>query len=300
MPSITRTLFIDGAWAAAAGDSTFDATNPATGETIGAVSAGDRSDATRAIDAAAHAAPSWGRTSPFERAAALERIAAIVNERRDELARALTRDQGKPLHAEAYGEVDELALYFRMAAADATRIEGMLPPSVDPQKRVLIYRVPKGVVGVITPWNWPYTMPAELIAPALAAGNAVVWNPARLTSHCSVVLAGCIAEAGLPVGVFNLVTGPGDEVGDEIAGDPRVAAIGFVGSTRTGARIAQRGAGKELLLEMGADLVRRLYDVATTVVPRVRYRSEDLTEGRLTVPRRRPQHGVRRVQRGGR
>lgn len=253
MPSITRTLFIDGAWAAAAGDSTFDATNPATGETIGAVSAGDRSDATRAIDAAAHAAPSWGRTSPFERAAALERIAAIVNERRDELARALTRDQGKPLHTEAYGEVDELALYFRMAAADATRIEGMLPPSVDPQKRVLIYRVPKGVVGVITPWNWPYTMPAELIAPALAAGNAVVWNPARLTSHCSVVLAGCIAEAGLPVGVFNLVTGPGDEVGDEIAGDPRVAAIGFVGSTRTGARIAQRGAGKELLLEMGGN-----------------------------------------------
>src|SRR5205823_1777535 len=130
---------------------------------------------------------------------------------------------------------------------DATRIEGLLPPSVDPQKRVLVYRVPKGVVGVITPWNWPYTMPAELIAPALAAGNAVVWNPARLTSLCSVALAECIAEAGLPAGVFNLVTGPGDEVGDEIGGDPRVAAVGFIGSTRTGHRIAQRAAGKELL-----------------------------------------------------
>src|SRR5207245_2823077 len=123
---------------------------------IGALAAGGRGDATLAIEAASRVAAAWGRTSPFERAAALERIAATIERRRDELARALTEDQGKPLHAEAYGEVDELILYFRMAAADATRIEGLLPPSVDPQKRVLVYRVPKGVVGVITPWNWPY------------------------------------------------------------------------------------------------------------------------------------------------
>jgi acyl-CoA reductase-like NAD-dependent aldehyde dehydrogenase len=251
--SAAHTLFIGGSWEPAAGGSSFVSTNPATGRPIGAISEGGRADASRAIAAAARAAASWGRTSPFERAAILERIAATIESRRDALARALTEDQGKPLHAEAYGEVEELILYFRMAAADATRIEGMLPPSVDPQKRVLIYRVPKGVVGVITPWNWPYTMPAELIAPALAAGNAVVWNPARLTSQCSVALGQCIAEAGLPDGVFNLVTGPGDEVGDEIAGDPRVAAVGFVGSTRTGARIAQRAAGKELLLEMGGN-----------------------------------------------
>jgi succinate-semialdehyde dehydrogenase/glutarate-semialdehyde dehydrogenase len=252
-PGAAHTLYIGGSWGPAAGGSSFESTNPATGSSIGAISEGGRVDASRAIESAAGAAPAWGRTSPFERAAILERIAATIESRRDVLARALTEDQGKPLHAEAYGEVDELVLYFRMAAADATRIEGMLPPSVDPQKRVLIYRVPKGVVGVITPWNWPYTMPAELIAPALAAGNAVVWNPARLTSRCSVALAECIAEAGLPLGVFNLVTGPGDEVGDEIAGDARVAAIGFVGSTTTGARIAQRAAGKELLLEMGGN-----------------------------------------------
>jgi acyl-CoA reductase-like NAD-dependent aldehyde dehydrogenase len=247
------TLYLDGRWRNAATGETFEAVSPATGARIGSLSMGGREDARRAVNAAAQAAPAWGRTSPFERAAALERIAQSIEGRKDDLARILTMDQGKPLHAEAYGEVEELVVYFRMAAADATRIEGMLPPSVDPAKRVLIYRVPKGVVGVITPWNWPYTMPAELIAPALAAGNAVVWNPARFTSFCAVALADAIAAADLPNGVFNLVTGAGDEVGDEIAGDPRVGAVGFVGSTKTGARIGQRAAGKELLLEMGGN-----------------------------------------------
>ena len=247
------TVYLDGRWRNAASGETFEATSPATGARIGTLSMGGREDARRAIDAAAKAAPAWGRTSPFERAAALERIAQAIEARKDDLARTLTMDQGKPLLAEAYGEVEELVLYFRMAAADATRIEGLLPPSVDPQKRVLVYRVPKGVVGVITPWNWPYTMPAELIAPALAAGNAVVWNPARFTSFCAVALADAITAADLPPGVFNMVTGAGDEVGDEIAGDVRVAAIGFVGSTKTGAKIAQRAAGKELLLEMGGN-----------------------------------------------
>ena len=248
------TLFIDGRWLEAAAGATFEATNPAT-------SAVDR--------AAREGRP--GRRGPGDpgRREGRRRLGADVAIRAGEGARPdratpssavatssrarLTEDQGKPLHAEAYGEVEELVLYFRMAAADATRIEGLIPPSVDPAKRVLIYRVPKGVVGVITPWNWPYTMPAELIAPALAAGNTVVWNPARFTSWCSVALAEAIIEADLPPGVFNLVTGPGDEVGDELAADPRVAAIGFVGSTRTGQRIAVRAAGKEQLLEMGGN-----------------------------------------------
>jgi acyl-CoA reductase-like NAD-dependent aldehyde dehydrogenase len=128
-----------------------------------------------------------------------------------------------------------------------------MPPSIDADKRVLVYRVPRGVVGVITPWNWPYTMPAEVVAPALAAGNAVVWVPAPTTSVCAVKLAECIADADLPSGVFNMVTGPGPVVGDEVAANPGTSAVGFIGSIATGHRVAERAAGKELLLEMGGN-----------------------------------------------
>jgi succinate-semialdehyde dehydrogenase/glutarate-semialdehyde dehydrogenase len=246
-------MFIDGAWTAAASGETFEATSPSTGQLIGTLPKGGREDTRRAIQAAHAAQPAWGARSPFDRAAILERVAGILEARADELATALTLDQGKPLQAEAYGEVEELIVYFRMAAADAVRLDGIMPPSVDPQKRVLVYRMPLGVVGVITPWNWPYTMPAEIIAPALAVGNAVVWSPATSTSVCATVLAACIAEADLPRGVFNLVTGPGSVVGDELAGHPDVAAVGFIGSSATGRKIEERALGKELLLEMGGN-----------------------------------------------
>jgi succinate-semialdehyde dehydrogenase/glutarate-semialdehyde dehydrogenase len=180
-------------------------------------------------------------------------MAEIVRERRDDLARTLSLDQGKPLRAEAHDEVEELIAYFEMASADATRMEGLIPPSMDAGKRVLVYRVPRGVVGVISPWNWPYTMPGELLAPALAYGNAVVWVPAPSTSVCAVKLAECIEDAGLPPGVFNMVTGPGPVVGDEIASNPGTHAVGFIGSIATGHRVAERAAGKELLLEMGGN-----------------------------------------------
>jgi succinate-semialdehyde dehydrogenase/glutarate-semialdehyde dehydrogenase len=183
----------------------------------------------------------------------MERVAGLVEERRDDLALALTLDQGKPLHAEAYDEVDELVAYWRMAAADATRISGAMPPSVDAAKRILQYRVPRGVVGVITPWNWPYTMPAEVIAPALAAGNAVVWVPAPTTSVCAVKLAECIVDAELPAGVFSMVLGPGPVVGDEVAASAGTHAIAFIGSVATGLHVAARAAGKATLLELGGN-----------------------------------------------
>ena len=183
----------------------------------------------------------------------MERVAELIEERRDDLARTLTLDQGKPLHAESYGEVEELVVYWKMAAADATRLAGSMPPSVDAGKRVLAYRVPRGVVGVISPWNWPYTMPAELIAPALAAGNTVVWTPASSTSICSVKLAECIVDAELPAGVFSMVTGPGAVVGDEVAANPGTHAIGFIGSVTTGQQVARSAAGKASLLELGGN-----------------------------------------------
>jgi acyl-CoA reductase-like NAD-dependent aldehyde dehydrogenase len=246
-------MFVDGKWAESEDGSVFEAHSPSTGEVIGTVPQGTREDARRAIAAAGDAWRDWAARSAFDRAAALRRVAEVVGERREDLARTLTLDQGKPLRAEAHDEVDELVTYFDMAAADATRLEGLMPPSVDPEKRVLVYRVPRGVVGVITPWNWPYTMPAEILAPALAAGNAVVWVPAPTTSSCAVRLAECIVEADLPAGVFNMVTGPGPVVGDEVAAHPGTHAVGFIGSLATGHRVAQRAAGKELLLEMGGN-----------------------------------------------
>jgi acyl-CoA reductase-like NAD-dependent aldehyde dehydrogenase len=246
-------MVIGGTWAESESGARFEATSPATGESLGTVPEGTREDARRAIAAANAARRDWASRSAFERAAAMERVADLIEERRDELARVLTLDQGKPLHAEAYGEVEELVVYWRMAAADATRLHGSMPPSVDAAKRVLAYRVPRGVVGVITPWNWPYTMPAELIAPALAAGNTVVWTPASSTSVCSVKLAECIVDAELPAGVFSMVTGPGSVVGDEIASSQGTQAIGFIGSVATGLKVAASAAGKMTLLELGGN-----------------------------------------------
>ena len=246
-------MVIGGAWAESESRQRFEATSPATGDLLGTVPEGTREDARRAIAAANAARRDWAARSAFERAAAMERVADLIEERRDDLARTLTLDQGKPLHAESYGEVEELVVYWRMAAADATRVAGSMPPSVDAAKRILAYRVPRGVVGVITPWNWPYTMPAELIAPALAAGNAVVWTPASSTSICAVKLAECIVDAELPTGVFSMVTGPGAVVGDEVASSPGTQAVGFIGSIATGLKVAAGAAGKTTVLELGGN-----------------------------------------------
>jgi acyl-CoA reductase-like NAD-dependent aldehyde dehydrogenase len=223
-------MFIGGGWAAAASGATSMAMSPATGESLGPVPEGGREDARRALDAAAVAFPSWSGATPFDRARLLHRIGEVCARRRDELARTLTLDQGKPLRAEAYEEVDELIAFWHLAAEDAVRLEGVIPPSSFADKRVLVMRRARGPIGVITPWNWPYTMPAELIAPALACGNTVVWTPAPSTAVCSALLVECVAEADLPAGVFNFVTGPGPVVGDEIA-----------------------AAGKAQLLEMGGN-----------------------------------------------
>ena len=245
-------MLIDGVWTAALSGETFTATSPATGAGIGTVPNGGRDDARFAIAAANRAADGWSRTTAFARAEAMHRVADAVERRHEGLVHTLTLDQGKPV-GEARDEVAELVLYWRNAAEDGKRLEGRLPNSMSPGKRVLLVRRPRGVIGVITPWNWPYTMPAELIAPALACGNTIVWTPAPSTAVAAVALAGCVAEADLPAGVFNLVTGPGATVGDEIARNPGTHGVGFIGSTATGRLVAEAAAGKAALLELGGN-----------------------------------------------
>jgi acyl-CoA reductase-like NAD-dependent aldehyde dehydrogenase len=245
-------LQVGGGWRKGGGGVT-TAVSPSSGETFATLAVADRADVDDAVTAAAAAGPGWAGRSAFERAAWCESVAAAITGRREELARALTQDQGKPLVAEAYDEVDELAGYFRMAGEDARRLDGALPPSADAGRRVLTTRVPLGVVAVISPWNWPYTMGAELFAPALAAGNAVVWVPAPTTSACCMLLAEVIAGTDPPAGIFSVLPGPGPVVGDQVAGHPGVNAVGFIGSAATGGLVASRAAGKTQLLELGGN-----------------------------------------------
>jgi acyl-CoA reductase-like NAD-dependent aldehyde dehydrogenase len=245
-------LYRDGGWHPG-GAGRAPATSPSSGETFASVAVGNVGDVDVAVAAASAAWPAWAGASAFDRAVCCERIVAGIRQRRDELARVLTLDQGKPLAAEAYDEVDELAAYFAMAGEDAKRLQGSLPASVSASRRILAAQVPLGVVAVISPWNWPYTMGAELIAPAMAAGNVIVWVPAPTTTACCAALAKVVADSGLPAGVFNFVPGPGAVVGDALAGHRAVAGVGFVGSVETGASVAARAAGKTQLLELGGN-----------------------------------------------
>jgi len=245
-------LYIGGAWRPGGGGQV-PAVSPSSGEHFASVAAGDPGDVDAAVAAAQAAWPAWAALSAFDRAQWCMAVAAAIGRNREDLARALTQDQGKPLVAEAYDEVSELAAYFTMAAEDGTRLAGEIPPSVSADRKVLSTRVPLGVVGVISPWNWPYTMGAEVFAPALAAGNAVVWVPAPTTTACCALLTEIIAAVDAPAGVFNFVPGPGPVVGDALAGHPGVAAVGFVGSVATGRSVATRAAGKTQLLELGGN-----------------------------------------------
>ena len=245
-------LYVGGSWRSGGGGTAY-AVSPSTGEVFATVAVADRADVDAAVVAGAAAFGEWAATSAFDRAAACERIVAGIGSRREELASALTQDQGKPLVAEAYDEVDELAVYFTMAGEDAKRMAGTLPASTSADRRVLTTRVPLGVIGVVSPWNWPYTMGAEIFAPALAAGNTVVWVPAPTTTACCALLAEILAGAGLPSGLFNFVSGPGPVVGDAVVGHPLVAGVGFVGSVETGGKVAARAAGKTQLLELGGN-----------------------------------------------
>lgn len=242
--------FIDGRWVATA--ERMPAINPATGERLAWLPKSTRSDARAAIAAAGAAQPGWAAVPTFQRAERCTAIAAGIDAQRDRIARVLSQEQGKPL-AQATGEVAKAADGFRLAAELVRQLGGQTLPAEDPSKLVMTIRQPRGVYAVITPWNYPVNIPVEYLAPGIATGNAIVWVPAPSTSLVAVELMRVIEEAGLPAGVVNLVIGEGPTVGDEIVAHPDVDGIGFTGSAATGRRIAERGAGKPMLLELGGN-----------------------------------------------
>ncbi len=242
--------FIGGVWVPET--DRMSAINPATGETLGSLPRSRRATAELAVKAARSAQAGWAARSVWERAAMCVAIAAEIDRRRSDIARVVSQEQGKPL-AEATGEVRKAADGFRLAAELVKNMRGEVIPAEDPHKLVLTTRQPRGVYAIVTPWNFPVNIPVEYLAPGIATGNSIVWVPAPSTSICAVALMQAIEAAGLPPGVVNLVMGDGATVGDEIVAHPDTNGIGFTGSAATGKRIAERGAGKPMLLELGGN-----------------------------------------------
>lgn len=243
-------LYIGGRWHRAA--ETRPIINPATGEVIAAVAEGASSEAALALDAAAAAQRAWRALSSLDRAQYLLRIAQLVQDRAEHLAAIVTLEQGKTI-AEARGEVGATAEFFRYYAEFARRIEGEVLPSDAPDEHVLILRVPYGVSVGILPWNYPSVVCARKAAPALIAGNTVVLKPHELTPLSALALAEICHDAGLPPGVFNVVTGAGEVVGDALVRDPRTDLITMTGSVEVGRRILSAAAATitPVSLELG-------------------------------------------------
>jgi len=227
--------------------------NPSdTNDVVGYYARATLDDARQAIAAAKAAAPRWARSGPLERHAVLAKASREILERREELGALLSREEGKTL-SEGIGEVTRAGQIFDFFAGEALRLSGENIPSIRPDIGVEITREPIGVVGVITPWNFPIAIPAWKIAPALCYGNAVVFKPADLTPGCAWAIAHILHHSGLPKGVFNLVMGRGSVVGQALLDSPDVRALTFTGSVPTGRRIAEGSVRlmRKFQLEMG-------------------------------------------------
>lgn len=244
--------YIDGKWVPAASGKIFKSYNPATGELIGAVPESDQSDVARAVEAADGAFEKWRKTPAPQRAEILHRASDILRGRKQQMGELLTREMGKVL-PEALGDVQEAIDMAFYMAGEGRRLDGLLVPSELPNKWAMAVRDPIGVVGVITPWNFPIAIPSWKIYPALVCGNTVVFKPAEDTPVLGVEFVKILEEAGLPPGVVNLVHGYGNPVGEAIIAHPRVRLITFTGSNKTGQHVAVQCAQllKRVSLEMG-------------------------------------------------
>lgn len=251
-PSFDRLrLFIGGDWVAGDGEP-MQVVSPAEGTTLASGGTATGEQIARAIEAADAAYREFARMPVYERAALGHGVAAALRNRVDRMAVDLALEQGKPL-AEAKIEIMVAAEMFEAAAEDVKRIDGEILPSSDPTRRIMVDRVPIGVVGVITPWNFPVTIPSEYLAACLAAGNTMVWKPASYTPMSAHHMVECFVEAGVPNGVLNLVLGPGSLVGEALTSHPKVVAIGLTGSSASGEAIARRAGTRRLLLELGGN-----------------------------------------------
>lgn len=246
-------LYVAGRWQESEGGESREAVSPASGTALGHYLAGTPADIDHAIDAARAATATLAGLTAWERADLCQRAAAAIEHHARDLAEMLAREQGKPLATEAAGEIATAVDEFREVAELVKYLETSFIPVRDPNKRVFTIRQPRGVYGVVTPWNFPINIPCEYLAPALATGNAVVWVPAPTTSLCALALTRALEEADLPRGWLNVVTGMGPVVGDALVGHPGVSAVGFTGSPETGLSIARRAAGKPMVLELGGN-----------------------------------------------
>lgn len=246
-------MFINGEWLKAKSGKTFDSLNPATGEVVGSVPDGGAEDATAAIDAAAKAFPAWAAKTAYERSAILYKAWSLMTERKAELARLMTTEQGKPLRA-ATNETQYAADFLLWYAEEAKRVYGETIPAPRGDQRFIILKAPVGVVAAVTPWNYPISMLTRKLAPALAAGCTVVLKPAEATPLCAIAVYKILEEAGVPPGVVNLVTAADPKpVGDVFTTDPRVRKITFTGSTAVGKMLAGKAGEnmKRISLELG-------------------------------------------------
>ena len=254
-----RQLFIDGAWVDSATGKKLAVINPATEESIAEVSFGNRADCARAVAAAVAAMPAWMKLTAYDRAKVLKKTADLMRERADNLARTMTMEQGKPV-GEAKLEVLHSADTFEWFAEEGKRSYGQVIPPAKPEKRHMTIKHPVGVVGAISPWNFPMTLSVRKIAPALAAGCTIVCKPASQTPLSLIGVFECLFDAGkavfengLPKGIANLVMGSASEISDEFMQNEAVRKISFTGSTAVGKQLMRQAADqvKRLSLELG-------------------------------------------------
>ncbi|MEE9163884.1 MAG: aldehyde dehydrogenase family protein [Thermoplasmata archaeon] len=244
-------IFIGGEWVDATGDGLIETTNPANGEVLGTFPQASREDAQRAIEVAKEAFPQWKATPPAKRGELLFQTAQILRERKDDLGRLLTRETGKII-AEGRGEVQEAIDFLEYIAGEGRRLLGETVATELPNKFAMTMRLPVGVAGLITTWNFPIAVPSWKMGAALVSGCSLVFKPSSGTPLIGAELVKALHEAGLPPGVVNMVTGPGEVVGDEIVMSPHVRAISFTGGVDAGREVYTKGASR--LANVGLEL----------------------------------------------